>query len=205
MLQPLKQLRKLVWVENCQGRTITLPWPEMPVNLEELELTPGVHLSAQMSYYLLEFCVRLTHAGIILVKFVKRELCRIPWNGDDRMHEYARCAGSGVNWEVLLPMHSLRRLTVRQDAQGCSELQDILTLMPRLHTVIYYGACIGEGYHRGTEIRYREHVWARRRILANGSARICRNLILIFVYYMILYYFDLFKYPFKSGGRRAEE
>ena len=46
MLQPLKQLRRLVWVENCQGRHITLPWPEMPVNLEELELTSGVHLSS---------------------------------------------------------------------------------------------------------------------------------------------------------------
>ena len=82
------------------------------------------------------------------------------------------CAGSGVNWEVLQPMHSLRRLTVRQGARGNSVLQDILTQMPRLHTVIYHGACIGEGYHRGTEIRYREYVWARRRRLAKAFARI---------------------------------
>ena len=70
MLQPLKQLRKLVWVENCQGRTITLPWPEMPVNLEELVLTSGVHLLSQMSCYSLGFYVRLTHAGVILIKCV---------------------------------------------------------------------------------------------------------------------------------------
>ena len=112
------------------------------------------------------------------------------------------CAGSGANWEVLLPLHSLRRLTVRQGAQGSSVLQRILTLMPRLHTVIYYGACTGEGYHRGPEIRHREHIWARRRILAIASARMCRNLILMIAYYYFMCYFDLFQYP---GGRRADE
>ena len=55
-----------MWVEDCQGRRTTLPWPEMPVNLEELELTSGVHLSAQMSSYL-RFCVRLIHVGVIIV------------------------------------------------------------------------------------------------------------------------------------------
>ena len=45
-------------------------------------------------------------------------------------------------------MDSLRRLTVRQDAQASSVLQRILTRMPRLRTVIYHGACIGE--KRGT-------------------------------------------------------
>ena len=66
MLQPLKQLRRLVWVENCPGRRITLPWPGMPANLEELELTSGVHLQAQMSCCL-RFFVRLTHVDVILV------------------------------------------------------------------------------------------------------------------------------------------
>ena len=68
MLRPLKQLRRLVWMEDCRGRRITLPWPEMPINVEELELTSGVRLSAQMSHYSLGFCVRLTHAGAILVR-----------------------------------------------------------------------------------------------------------------------------------------
>ena len=67
MLRPLKQLRRLVWVENCRAGRTALPWPEMPINVEELELTPGVHLSAQVSCYSPEFCVQLTHTGVVLV------------------------------------------------------------------------------------------------------------------------------------------
>ena len=130
------------------------------------------------------------------------ELCRIPWNDDDRMHEYARCAGSGVNWGVLLPMHGLRRLTVRQGAQGSSELQKVLTLMPRLHTVIYYGACTGEGYHRGTEVRYREHVWARRR----RRAKICAPMILdFFIGILIVFSFFYFIPILLDGGVQTSE
>ena len=82
MLQPLKQLRKLVWVENCGGGWTPLPWPEMPMNLEELELTAGVHLSAQMPRHPLDLCVRLTRAVVMLVGCV--------WGKDRVLQEILR-------------------------------------------------------------------------------------------------------------------
>ena len=48
MLQPLKQLRRLVWLKNGGGGYLPLPWPKLPANLEELELFPGAHLSVQI-------------------------------------------------------------------------------------------------------------------------------------------------------------
>ena len=53
---------------------------------------------------------------------------------------------SGDNWEVLLPLDSLRRLTVSVSKENLG-LQTILAQMPRLHTVIYHGHEAGEGYH----------------------------------------------------------
>ena len=54
----------------------------------------------------------------------------------------------GDNWEVLLPLDSLRRLTVPIEAKENLGLQTILAQMPRLHTVIYHGKYAGESYHR---------------------------------------------------------
>ena len=40
MLRPLKQLRRLVWLEYHKPRSNYLPWPEMPPSLEELVFMP---------------------------------------------------------------------------------------------------------------------------------------------------------------------
>ena len=53
---------------------------------------------------------------------------------------------SGDNWEVLLPLDSLRRLTVSVSKENLG-LQTVLAQMPRLHTVIYHNDHAGEGYH----------------------------------------------------------
>lgn len=61
------------------------------------------------------------------------------------------CTGIDSDWAVLLPLDSLRRLTVPEEARNSKDLQSSLALMPQLHTVIYHGPHAGEGYHWESE------------------------------------------------------
>ena len=51
------------------------------------------------------------------------------------------------NWEVLLPLQSLRRLIVAQQTVNIGGLQEVLSRMPRLHSVLHYGDYAGERFH----------------------------------------------------------
>ena len=51
------------------------------------------------------------------------------------------------NWEMLLPLVNLRRLTLAQEAAGSEALQEVLSRMPHLHSVVHHGDYAGERFH----------------------------------------------------------
>lgn len=46
MLQPLTQLKELIWLEYRRGIGDSVPWPELPLSLESLDLLPGKQTSS---------------------------------------------------------------------------------------------------------------------------------------------------------------